>query len=498
MLKFACRNLLSRPMRSLLSLLGLMVAIAGMVGLFSVAHGIDSMIASTFNDIPGLVAMQPGAPIPLFSRLPADWGREIAAVPGVSSVNPEIWQRVNLIDGKTIISPPRFLFGIDIPTRLAMRKSIYRDSLLREGPYAGRFLNDADRGTLNVLVSRQIAEEFDKGVGDTLHVNGHDMTIVGVYHYGSLLVDVTIILDIDQLRSLALFDQNSVCAFYIEVNEDTENEELAERIRNVFRGRKMERWQPAPSFDFGTGGAGNALIEFFRRLDRGLKSRAPDEASKPAKNDDSVPPVDDGGDAANSLPDQGSANHSLHPSLTGQPFASFDDVSPSDQEPAEAALNSAKEETAENLPIEIQSASQMAEKFDEFARDLDFVLGVLTAIGITIAVLSIVNTMLMSVSERIIEFGILKANGWSKFDVLKLITIESAILGLAGGILGSACGRMAAEFINWNWPTRAHLYASPGLLAFGVVFATVLGIAGGLYPAVWAMRMMPMDAIRRG
>jgi putative ABC transport system permease protein len=469
-----------------------------MVGLFSVAHGIDSMIANTFNDIPGLVAMQPGAPIPLFSRLPADWGREIAAVPGVSTVNPEIWQRVNLIDGKTIISPPRFLFGIDIPTRRALKKSIYRDSLLREGPYAGRFLNDADCGTLNIVISRQIAEEFDKGVGDTIRVNGHDMPIVGVYHYGSLLVDVSIILDIDQLRSIARFDQNSVCAFYIEADENTENEELAERIRNVFRGRKTESRQATPSFDFGAGGSGNPLIEFFRRLDRGLKSRSPDAAPQPTENDDTVPPVTGDGDAPNSPPDNGTANHRPHPSPTGQPFAAIDDVSPTAQGGRPGTLNSADDASSENLPIDVQSASQMAEKFDEFASDLDFILGVLTAIGITIAVLSIVNTMLMSVTERIIEFGILKANGWSKLDVLKLITVESAILGLAGGILGSICGRLAADFINWNWPTRAHLYASPGLLAFGVFFATVLGIAGGLYPAVWAMRMMPMDAIRRG
>ena len=66
MLKFAIGNLLSRRARSLLSLLGLTVAIIGMVGLFSVAGGIDSMVADTFGRIPGLIAMQRGAPIPLF------------------------------------------------------------------------------------------------------------------------------------------------------------------------------------------------------------------------------------------------------------------------------------------------------------------------------------------------------------------------------------------------------------------------------------------------
>ncbi|HXY35733.1 MAG TPA: ABC transporter permease, partial [Planctomycetaceae bacterium] len=60
MLKFAMRNLMTRPMRSVLSLVGLTVAIMGMIGLFSVAKGLDDMVSTTFSRITGLVAMQPG------------------------------------------------------------------------------------------------------------------------------------------------------------------------------------------------------------------------------------------------------------------------------------------------------------------------------------------------------------------------------------------------------------------------------------------------------
>jgi putative ABC transport system permease protein len=123
---------------------------------------------------------------------------------------------------------------------------------------------------------------------------------------------------------------------------------------------------------------------------------------------------------------------------------------------------------------------------------------VLTGIGMTIAVLSIVNTMLMSVTERVIEFGILKANGWTPWDVLKLITVESATLGLGGGVFGGLIGWIATRVINAQWPDRVNLFASPGLLVFSVVFSTVVGLLGGLYPAVWAMRLSPMEAIRRG
>ena len=149
-------------------------------------------------------------------------------------------------------------------------------------------------------------------------------------------------------------------------------------------------------------------------------------------------------------------------------------------------------------PLEIRSAADWAERFDEFSSDLDIFLTIMTSIGLTIAVLSIINTMLMSVSERIIEFGILKANGWSRSDVMKLITYESAVLGVAGGLCGASSGWLLTQIINWQWPEHIRLLASPELLAFSVVFAAILGVLGGLYPALWATRMMPMDAIRRG
>src|SRR3982750_2215845 len=125
MWRFALRNLWTRPMRSLLSLLGLTVAIVGMVGLFSVAQGIDQMVNRTFKAIPGLAVLQPGAPIPLFSRLPRSWGDEIAKIEGVHEVNPEIWSRAHIIEGQPVFSPPRFLFGTDIPSRLRMDFAVY-------------------------------------------------------------------------------------------------------------------------------------------------------------------------------------------------------------------------------------------------------------------------------------------------------------------------------------------------------------------------------------
>ena len=437
MLKLALRNLASRPARSVLSLLGLTVAIAGMVGLFSVAEGLEDMVDSTFDRIPGLVAMQYGAPIPLFSSLPAAWGDEIAQVPGVHAVNREIWQRVNVIDGERIVSPPRFLCGTDLISRSKMNHEVYSENLI------GRFLTPDDVGTTNCVISRDISEEFSKGLGDTLVVNGEPMPIVGIYHCGSMLLDVAIILDIGEVRKITRFDPDSVSAFYIEPTGDVPSDMLTQNIENHFAGRDVERWTPASA---GLEIPTNVVSDLLASFDSQLKGGSQNPTAAPAE-----PP---------------------------------------------ANTETAGAET--DPPIEVRDAQEWGEQVDKFSADLNIFLGILTSIGLTIAVLSIINTMLMSVAERIIEFGILKANGWSRRDVLKLITFESAILGLAGGLLGASSGWTVTTVLNNLYPDRVHLFASPPLLVFSIVFATVLGIVGGLYPAFWAMRMMPMDAIRRG
>lgn len=441
---FALRNLLSRPARSALSLLGLTVAIAGMVGLFSVARGLEQTFDRSFKSIPGLIVMQAGAPIPLFSRLPKDWRVDMERVPGVHVVAPEIWMRANIIEDKPVMAPPRFLFGVDIPSRLKLRKGVYTESMIE-----GRFLSPDDAGLRKVVISRQIAEEHQKKVGDTMSVNGIEFEIVGLYHVGSLLLDVAILVDGDTLRQLGWFDPEAVSGYYVEPDGSVSNEEVGRCVKELLQDRPLTTGSPMSLF--------------------ALAGLAQPSGSRKSESKNIV-------------------------SWLASTFAGSNSETSSTN--AEATPARAKPKTPS--PVEVRNASDFSERFKEMSEDLNLILALLTGIGMTIAVLSIVNTMLMSVTERVIEFGILKANGWSPWDVLKLITVESATLGLGGGALGAAIGWTVTLVVNARWPDRVNLFASPGLLAFSVVFSTIVGLLGGLYPAVWAMRLSPMEAIRRG
>ncbi|TWU12292.1 Macrolide export ATP-binding/permease protein MacB [Symmachiella macrocystis] len=458
LLHFSLRNLLTRPLRTLLSLIGLTVAIAAMVGLFSVANGLDRMIHDTFERIPGLIAVQPGAPIPLFSKLPSAWGADIADTPGVGVVNAEVWNRAQIIEGKQVFSPPRFLFGTDIATRTQLRHGVYRDALEE-----GRFLTPSDHGTLNTVISRSIAEEFEKQVGDSLRVDGNNLTIVGIYDCNSLFLDVTIILDVDAVRRISRTGQDTVSAYYVELAEGANSEAVIAAVQDRFRGRKLDAVDPNSLLNMAMGaqpttaanGQGGVLAQWLTTL--------------------FTPPATTNGESV--APQEPSNEDAL---------------------PEETEVDDETVDPAEELPLEIRSVEDWTNDFEKFSADLDIFLVIMTGIGITIAVVSILNTMLMSVTERSIEFGILKANGWSRRDILLLIGLESGILGVTGGIMGAAIGWVATLVINYYWAERVYLYAGPGLLSASVAFSTLLGIAGGLYPAYLAARMTPMEAIRRG
>jgi len=442
MFKFAIGNLFSRPLRSTLSMMGLAVAIAGMVGLFSIAGGIDSVVRSTFEQIPGLLVQQRGAPVPLFSNLPAAWGDEIAQLKGVNVVDPEIVSRANIIDGKTIISPPRFVAGTSIDASIKMKHSVYRNSLV-----AGRFLEDEDRGKSHCVISKSIADEFEKSPGDRIVVNRFEFEVIGIYETGSLMLDVNIVMDLDVVRSLTRFAPDTVNCFYVEPDGTISNEELKAEIEKLFEKREIDMWRPTGLMSMAANSSSslnsNPLTQFIESLDGTIKN------VETSKESPQLKAVDD---------------------------------------PEAEPLSSA----------EVRTADEWSERFDEFSGDLDIFLTMITTIGVLIAMLSIVNTMLMSITERTTEFGILRANGWSRRHIMSLITLESSLLGATGGVIGIVLGWIGTLIVNANFPERIQLHAGIDLLFFGLGFSVAIGVIGGLYPAWRAANMSPMESIRRG
>ena len=114
--------------------------------------------------------------------------------------------------------------------------------------------------------------------------------------------------------------------------------------------------------------------------------------------------------------------------------------------------------------------------------------------------LSVMNTMLMSVIERTREFGILKAMGAETKDILMMTLGEAAIMGVAGGLLGLGLGSGLTYALN-SWLSAKGIVLfliTPRLIVVAMLFATLIGMVSGLYPAYRAAKMSPMEALRHG
>lgn len=112
--------------------------------------------------------------------------------------------------------------------------------------------------------------------------------------------------------------------------------------------------------------------------------------------------------------------------------------------------------------------------------------------------LSVMNTMLMSVSERTKEFGLLKALGAERRTILLMTMSEAALMGIIGGISGITIGGIVTHFLNRSFEAQGSaLFAiTPRLVVVGLLFATLLGIICGTFPAYRATKLSPMEALR--
>jgi len=136
----------------------------------------------------------------------------------------------------------------------------------------------------------------------------------------------------------------------------------------------------------------------------------------------------------------------------------------------------------------------MVETMTGIITTLTIFLGAIAAISLLVGGIGIMNIMLVSVTERTREIGLRKAVGAGKSDILWQFLIEAIVMSLVGGLLGIGLGMAISQIASSALNVQALVTVNSVGLAFG--FSAAVGVFFGIYPAMRAANLHPIDALR--
>jgi putative ABC transport system permease protein len=160
-------------------------------------------------------------------------------------------------------------------------------------------------------------------------------------------------------------------------------------------------------------------------------------------------------------------------------------------------------ESNRQLNLQAMTETAFVEKQSELLRD--FLSWLVTVISVFLAIAAILGAMITmnaAVANRQREIGTLRALGFGRGTILLSFLVESVLLSLAGGAVGVAAAMALGlvQFSTVNWSSWSEVVFSfeptSGMLLGALIVATVMGLVGGLLPALRASRVSPVDAMR--
>lgn len=159
----------------------------------------------------------------------------------------------------------------------------------------------------------------------------------------------------------------------------------------------------------------------------------------------------------------------------------------------------------QNMGFQTENDKEYLDTMKKTVNVIQVMLGGIGMIALVVAVIGIGNTMTTAVYDRINEIGILKVLGCDLDELMILFLLESGILGGLGGLIGIGCSFLLIRFVlNPVAVKMLSLEAGTTLavLPFWLIlaafaFSVLLGLLAGFFPAKWAAKLKPIDAVRK-
>ncbi len=148
----------------------------------------------------------------------------------------------------------------------------------------------------------------------------------------------------------------------------------------------------------------------------------------------------------------------------------------------------------------VKSPTQLLESFNTILIVLQVMLIGIASISLLVGGIGIMNTMYTSVLERTQEIGIMKSIGAKNSDILTIFLFESGILGFLGGLIGVIIGIILSKTVEIIASSLGFAllkpYISIWLVIGALTFSFLIGIFSGVFPAMQASKLNPVEALR--
>lgn len=155
----------------------------------------------------------------------------------------------------------------------------------------------------------------------------------------------------------------------------------------------------------------------------------------------------------------------------------------------------------QDMGFRAQSNKELLESAQKSLQIVELVLGGIGMVAFLVAAIGIANTMMMSTYERTKEIGVMKVLGCDMHDIQKLFLAEAGFIGFIGGMIGLGVTAIISMVINHLAGTMGQMAGNISVIPWwlaviAVIFSTFMGMVAGYFPARRAMRLSPLAAIR--